>query len=103
MQPSKHLRVVPAILLCTFFFIACNPKPGSGGATTGGKHKLAFVTNNGSDYWSIALKGTEKAAKEIPGIEVEFRITSDGTAAGQQAVGDDLLAKTTDGIDIRPV
>ena len=103
MQPSKNLRVVPAILLCTFFFIACNPKPGGGGATTGGKHKLAFVTNNASDFWTIARKGTEKAAKEIPGIQVEFRITSDGTAAGQQSIVDDLLAKGVNGIAISPV
>jgi ribose transport system substrate-binding protein len=103
MQPSKSLRVVPAILLCTFLFLACNPKPGGGGATTGGKHKLAFVTNNASDFWTIARKGTEKAAKEIPGIEVEFRITSDGTAAGQQSIVDDLLAKGINGIAISPV
>ena len=32
----------------------------------------------------LLRKGTEKAAKEIPGIEVEFRITSDGTAAQQR-------------------
>jgi len=110
MQPSsKSLRVVPAILcalVCAFFFLACNGKPGGGGGgttTTGGKHKLAFVTNNASDFWTIARKGTEKAAKEIPGIEVEFRITSDGTAAGQQSIVDDLLAKGINGIAISPV
>ena len=107
MQPSKSLRVVPPILcalVCTFFFLACNGKPGGGGGTTtGGKHKLAFVTNNASDFWTIARKGTEKAAKEIPGIEVEFRITSDGTAAGQQSIVDDLLAKGINGIAISPV
>jgi ribose transport system substrate-binding protein len=107
MQPSKSLRVVPAILcafVCTFFFLACNGKSGGGGATTtGGKHKLAFVTNNASDFWTIARKGTEKAAKEIPNIEVEFRITSDGTAAGQQSIVDDLLAKGVNGIAISPV
>ena len=109
MQPSKSLRVVPAILcaiFCTFFFLACNGKPSGGGGGTnnaGGKHKLAFVTNNASDFWTIARKGTEKAAKEIPGIEVEFRITSDGTAAGQQSIVDDLLAKGINGIAISPV
>jgi ribose transport system substrate-binding protein len=107
MQPSKSLRVVPAILcaiFCTFFLVSCNPKTGGGGGTTtGGKHKLAFVTNNASDFWTIARKGTEKAAKDIPNIEVEFRITSDGTAAGQQSIVDDLLAKGVNGIAISPV
>ena len=72
MQPQKSVRVVSAILCalaCALIFASCNPKPGAGG---GGKHKLAFVTNNASDFWTIARKGTEKAAKEIPGIEVEF-------------------------------
>src|SRR5689334_16718331 len=108
MQPSKSLRVVPAILcalVCTFFFLACNGKSGGGGGTntTGGKHKLAFVTNNASDFWIIARKGTEKAAKEIPGIEVEFRIPADGTATEQQRIIEDLLSKQVQGIAISPV
>jgi ribose transport system substrate-binding protein len=106
MQLSKSLRAAPAILgalICALTFAACNPKTGNGGATSGGNHKLAFVTNNASDFWTIARKGTEKAAKEIPGIEVEFRITSDGTAAEQQRVVDDLLAKGVNGIAISPV
>jgi len=104
MQPRKGVRLL-AVILCTlasvFVFASCNPKTGGGGA--GGKHKLAFVTNNASDFWTIARKGTEKAAADIPGIEVEFRITSDGTAAGQQSIVDDLLAKGIAGIAISPV
>ena len=61
------------------------------------------MTNNASDFWTIARKGTEKAAKDIPSIEVEFRIPSDGTAAEQQRVIDDLLAKGIQGIAISPV
>jgi len=61
------------------------------------------VTNNASDFWIIARKGTEKAVKDIPNIEVEFRIPSDGTAAEQQRVVDDLLAKRIQGIAISPV
>src|SRR5438132_13070453 len=69
----------------------------------GKRHKLAFVTNNASDFWTIARKGTEKAAGELPNTDVEFRIDSDGTAAEQQRVVDDLLAKGIDGIAISPV
>jgi len=104
MQPQKPVRAVSAILcvlVCAFIFASCNPK--TGGGSGGGKHKLAFVTNNASDFWTIARKGTEKAAKEIPDIDVEFRITSDGTAAEQQRVVDDLLAKGVNGIAISPV
>jgi len=105
MQPQKSIRVVSAILCalaCALIFAACNPKPG-GTAAGGGKHKLAFVTNNPSDFWTIARKGTEKAAKDIPGIEVEFRINPDNTAAEQQRIVDDLLAKGINGIAISPV
>src|SRR6185436_5462448 len=73
----------------------------SGGAGT--KHKLAFVSNNASDFWTIARRGTEKAAAEIPNIEVEFRIPADGTAAEQQHIIDDLLANGVHGIAISPV
>src|SRR6266511_2741034 len=69
----------------------------------GKRRKLAFVTNNASDFWTIARKGTEKAAGELPNVEVEFKIDSDGTAAEQQRVVDDLLAKGIEGIAISPV
>jgi ribose transport system substrate-binding protein len=65
-------------------------------------HTLAFVTNNASDFWTIARKGTEKADAERADITVEFRL-GDGTAAGQKRIVEDLLAKGVDGIAISPV
>ncbi|HEX9425837.1 MAG TPA: sugar-binding protein [Pyrinomonadaceae bacterium] len=65
--------------------------------------RLAFVTNNASDFWAIARKGTEKANGELPDVSVEFRIPPDGTAAEQKRIVDDLLAKGIDGIAISPV
>ena len=109
MRPEKSIRLICAFvctLLLTFVLTSCQPKPGTGGAAGGGagtKHKLAFVTNNASPFWVIARKGTEKAAQDIPNIEVEFRIPSDGTAAEQQRQVDDLLAKGIQGIAISPV
>jgi len=82
-------------LLLTFVFTSCQPK--------GTKHRLAFVTNNASPFWVIARKGTEKAAQDIPDIQVEFRIPADGTAAEQQRQVDDLLAQKIEGIAISPV
>ena len=89
------------LILLPIVGAACKGSESGGTATT--THKLAFVTNNPSDFWAIARKGTEKAAAEIPGVEVEFRINSDGTAAEQQRVVDDLLAKGIHGIAISPV
>ena len=67
------------------------------------KTRIAFITNNTSDFWTIARKGTEKAQAELPNVEIEFRINSEPTAAGQQRIVDDLLAKGIDGIAISPV
>jgi len=80
---------------------ACNR--GGGGAGGGGGRRLAFVTNNASDFWTIARKGTEKADQELNDVTVEFKIPSDGTAAEQKRLIDDLLAKGVDGIAISPV
>src|SRR4026207_2167073 len=97
MRPEQFLRLICAFvctLLLTFLFTGCQPKPSNSGAGggTGTKHKLAFVTNNASPFWVISRKGTEKAASDLPNIEVDFRIPSDGTAASQQSLVDDLLA-----------
>lgn len=73
------------------------------GCQSNKRQKLAFVTNNASDFWTIARKGTEKAAAELPNTEIEFRINPDGTAAEQQRVVEDLLAKGINGIAISPV
>ncbi|MBK9708131.1 MAG: sugar-binding protein [Acidobacteria bacterium] len=89
-------RVI-AILVLLLITAGCSGSPGVK------KYKLAFVTNNASDFWTIARKGTEKAAADNPNIEVEFRIPSDGTAADQQRVVDDLLARGVEGIAISPV
>jgi ribose transport system substrate-binding protein len=93
--------LIASLLAVILLSVACNKTPNAGGS--GKRHKVAFVTNNASDYWTIARKGTEKAQSEIPNVEVDFRIDSDGTAAEQQRVVDDLLAKGIEGIAISPV
>jgi ribose transport system substrate-binding protein len=86
---------------------ACaNNAAGPAGDSAGGgsaQRRLAFVTNNASDFWTIARRGTEKADGELGDLTVEFRIPADGTAAEQKRVVDDLLAKGVDGIAISPV
>jgi ribose transport system substrate-binding protein len=92
------------ICACLGLIASCN---GGGGATnSAGESKslrLAFVTNNASDFWTIARKGTEKADTELNDVTVEFRIPSDGTAAEQKRLIDDLLAKGIEGIAVSPV
>jgi ribose transport system substrate-binding protein len=96
------VRLFGLLLAVTILSAACN-KPAINQGGPGKRHKVAFVTNNASDYWTIARKGTEKAAADLPNVDVDFRIDSDGTAAEQQRVVDDLLAKGIEGIAISPV
>jgi len=68
----------------------------------GEKPKVAFVTNNASEFWSIARAGFDKAVKEC-NAEGEFRIPAGGTAAEQKAILEDLVTKGTHGIAVSPV
>ena len=92
------------ICACLLLVVSCQ----RGGAPSGGGDasknlRLAFVTNNASDFWTIARKGTEKADTELDDVTVEFKIPSDGTAAEQKRLLDDLLSKGVEGIAVSPV
>jgi len=67
------------------------------------KTRLAFVTNNPSDYWTICRRGTEAAAKALGNVELQFVMPADGSAATQKQDVDDLLAKGVQGIAVSPV
>jgi ribose transport system substrate-binding protein len=92
---SYRAAIFCLCLLIGLSFISCSR--GKSGL------KVAFVTNNASDFWTIARKGCEQADSELPGVDVEFRIPSDGTAAEQRRIVDDLMAKGISGIAISPV
>ena len=105
-------------LICLSFIaalagVSCQPREttnttatngGNTNAPGGGKNfKLAFVTNNASDFWTIARKGVEKADAELGNVTVEFKISSEGTAADQKRVLDDLVTTGINGIAVSPV
>lgn len=77
------------------------PGAGAPGAAKTAR-KLAFVTNLAADFWNIAKVGVETAARELPGVTVEFR-TGDGTPAKQKEIVEDLEVKGVVGIAISPV
>jgi len=99
MKARAVRRLVAGLVCVACATAACRSRDGGGTETI----RLAFVTNNSADFWTIARRGVEKADEELPDVEVEFRITADGTAAEQQRVVDDLLTKGVDGIAISPV
>lgn len=95
----KFFRIALACLCALTGSLLVSCSNGSGPST----FKVAFVTNNASDFWTLARRGCEKADAELANVEVEFKIPSDGTAAEQRRIIDDLLAKGVSGIAISPV
>jgi ribose transport system substrate-binding protein len=87
---------------CSLLIVAC-ARPGDSSKSSSKNLRLAFITNNSADFWTIARRGTEKADAELDDVTVEFKIPSDGTAAAQKQIVDDLLAKGTDGMAMSPV
>src|SRR5258706_859221 len=96
-NPSSTLRHSTsslALSLClALAFAGCGKKeesstpqsptaPAPGGAPQK-KLKLAFVSNNAANFWTIARRGCEAAEKELGNVEVLFRIPSEGSAAQQ--------------------
>lgn len=76
----------------------------SASATTGSKGTIAFLTNNASDYWILARKGTEKAAEELKDYKVEFIMNPNGDAqAAQKQKLQDLVTDGVKGIAVSPV
>jgi len=118
---NKHISILLTCVALAALSMACaggpantgnagnasaSATPGAGGGAAGGAGKrlrLAFVTNNPSDFWTIARKGTERASQELGNVEVEFRMPGEGSAAEQKRIVDDLLAKGIDGMAISPV
>lgn len=67
------------------------------------KKQIAFVVNVPADFWIIARRGLEKAAKELPNYDVQMYIPGEMSAAAQKRILEDLLAKGVAGLTISPV
>jgi ribose transport system substrate-binding protein len=109
----KKIQIVVAAICIAALFTGCGKSSGGGsGGNSGGsasapapakKLKLAFVSNNAANFWTIARAGCNEAAQELGDVEVDFRIPSTGSAAEQQQILDDLVARGEDGIAVSPI
>jgi ribose transport system substrate-binding protein len=108
----NKMKLVSLFALAVFAISSCKQgttttttQTNSGGnSTASGKTlKLAFVTNNASDYWTIAQKGVEKADKELDNVTVEFKMPGSGAADEQKRIIDDLLSTSINGIAMSPI
>lgn len=63
---------------------------------------VAFVTNNVSDFWSIAKAGVKQGEKDF-NAKCDFRMPTQGTALEQKEILQDLMVKGVSGVAISPV
>ena len=100
---------IPLILVSlSFAMVGCGRDGGKkqGPEKSNGKGKtdnikIVFLTNNPAAFWTIAERGTDKAAQDFH-VEVSFRRPATGTAAEQQRILEDLLDKGMDGVAVSP-
>ncbi len=96
-----------SLVLCIGVLLAgCGQKAeetAAGGGAAKKKLRLAFVSNNAANFWTIARAGCQDAAQELGNVEVDFRIPSSGSAAEQQQILNDLVARGVDGIAASPI
>ena len=92
-----HLLLFCFSMLAIFLIAACSRKD------EGRQIHIAIVTDSADDFWKIARKGSEKADEELHNVQVEFRLNAKGTAAEQQRIVDDLIARGVSGVAITPV
>src|SRR3954449_13470617 len=94
MQKRHLLSVAVALLAGTVL---------GGSAIAQDKKTLALVTNASADFWTIARRGTEKAASELPNYNVEFYVPAEATPAEQRRILDDLMTRGVAGISVSPI
>lgn len=101
----KHAIALAAILTATALGCGQSDAP-TGDSANGGNQsqplKLAFVTNNTSAFWNIALAGVKKAEKEL-GVQVNFKMPPNGTVEEQTQYLEDFIAQHYDAVAISPI
>jgi ribose transport system substrate-binding protein len=101
----KHRLTSPLLALAAFSLLLTGcPQNKTGekdgkNAKSGGQTKLAFITNNANEFWTLAQRGSEDAAKK-ENVALEFKMPSPGTSEEQQRIIQDLLSKGIQGIAI---
>jgi len=85
-----------AIIALFVAFCACDRGGGAGASKV---MKLAFVTNNSSDFWKIAAAGVRKYEGEGK-VQVDVKNPTNGTPAEQNQILENLSSQNYDGIAV---
>lgn len=107
MNTSRLWKVVPAFAallgLAVVAGTGCDKKDSGGGAaggSSGGKvYKLAFVTNNSSEFWKIASNGVHKYENEAK-VQVDIKMPPNGKTEEQNQILENLVSQGYDAIAV---
>jgi len=75
---------------------------GGGPSATGKIVKLAFVTNNASEFWKIAAAGVKKYEQETK-VQVDIKMPSNGTTEEQNQILENLSSQGYDAIAVSAI
>src|SRR5205814_7347738 len=64
--------------------------------------KLAFVTNNASEFWKIAAAGVHKYEKES-GVQVDIKMPPNGKVEEQNQILENLVSQGYNGIAVSAI
>lgn len=93
----KRILLVLSVVLAASLALSCAKQ-----GTESGKPRVAFVTNNVSDFWSIAKAGVKAGEKDFDAV-CDFRMPTQGTALEQKEILQDLIVTGVSGVAISPV
>ncbi len=99
---TKQLRTTLSILVLTLGLALGCHRSGSSGGGAGAEAKplkLAFVTNNTSEFWKIACAGIHEYEREGK-VQVDLKLPASGTAENQNQILQDLASQGYDGIAV---
>jgi ribose transport system substrate-binding protein len=103
---TKHLLRFTGLIfaLAVGLGVGCHRSASPGGA--GGEEakplKLAFVTNNTSEFWKIAGAGIHKYEREAK-VQVDLKLPASGTAENQNQILQDLASQGYAGIAVSTI
>ena len=89
--------MLAGLMACT----ACTPRDG-GGSGAARTVKLAFVTNNASEFWKIAAAGVRKYEAEGR-VQVDVKMPPNGTPEEQNQILENLASQGYDAIAVSAV
>src|SRR5690349_17221171 len=81
-----------AFVVCGLLFVGCDRNSGK-------SLKLAFVTNNASEFWKIAAAGVHKYEKEA-GVQVDIKMPPNGKTEEQNGYLENLVSQGYNGIAV---